>query len=120
VVISQFIGDNDINLSGSGHMNATVDIDKLHKCEHCSYSSKEDTSLKAHSRTHIGETKFRCDKCGYSAKNRKTLDNHKRKRKEDKPCPCTPFDFEAKESSRLKSHFRIHTGEKPYKCDIYL
>ena len=39
VVISQSIGVNDINLSGSGQMNGTVDINKLHKCEQCNYNN---------------------------------------------------------------------------------
>jgi len=64
-------------------------VAKPFECEFCGRGFSQNFILKAHRRTHTGETPFSCEHCGKG--------------------------FSVK--SNLRVHRRIHTGEKPFRCE---
>ena len=92
-------------------------IDPLHfqyddsfACDHCQFSTKNKSNLKAHRNAkHLG-VKYPCDKCDYKASYSNHLRQHKRVKHEGVNFPCDQCTFQTSQKSKLKLHVREKHG----------
>ncbi len=73
-------------------MHILIYVIAVHRCQLCSYASKDSSQLVVHLRHHTGDSPYTCTFAGCDAAFK------------------TPSD--------LTRHTRLHTGEKPYKCSF--
>merc|ERR1712130_579658 len=80
--------------------------DNTYACDHCHFSTKNKSSLKAHRNAkHLG-VKYPCDQCNYKASYSNHLRQHKRVKHEGVNFPCELCLFTTSQKSKLKLHLR--------------
>ena len=85
----------------------------LYACDHCQFSTKNKSNLKAHRNAkHLG-VKYPCDQCDYKASYSNHLRQHKRVKHEGVHFPCDLCLFTTSQKSKLKLHMREKHCEVP-------
>ena len=84
--------------------------DNMYACDHCHFSTKNKSNLKAHRNAkHLG-VKYPCDQCDYKASYSNHLRQHKRVKHEGVNFPCEFCLFTTSQKSKLKLHLREKHG----------
>jgi len=84
--------------------------DNMYACDHCHFSTKNKSNLKAHRNAkHLG-VKYPCDQCDYKASYSNHLRQHKRVKHEGVNFPCELCLFTTSQKSKLKLHLREKHG----------
>ena len=84
--------------------------DNMYACDHCHFSTKNKSNLKAHRNAkHLG-VKYPCDQCNYKASYSNHLRQHKRVKHEGVNFPCELCLFTTSQKSKLKLHLREKHG----------
>ena len=82
----------------------------MYACDHCHFSTKNKSNLKAHRNAkHLG-VKYPCDQCNYKASYSNHLRQHKRVKHEGVNFPCELCLFTTSQKSKLKLHLREKHG----------
>eukprot|EP01084_Bolivina_argentea_P224890 380175_1 len=99
-------------------LNKTTKKKTIHECPYCTYTTKYQSNLSSHIKTHTGEKPYACThmECIKRFATSQSLMDHLKRHIGDKRHKCEYCDKYFVTTSELKSHTRIHTGEKPYKC----
>lgn len=85
-------------------------FDDSFACDHCQFSTKNKSNLKAHRNAkHLG-VKYPCDQCDYKASYSNHLRQHKRVKHEGVNFPCDQCSFQTSQKSKLKLHLREKHG----------
>ena len=100
-----------------GHFGDNVDLesfrkeDNIYACDHCHFSTKNKSNLKAHRNAkHLG-VKHPCKQCGYKVSYSNHLRQHKRVKHEGVHFPCELCLFSTSQKSKLKLHMHEkHAG----------
>ncbi|XP_063609183.1 zinc finger protein Xfin-like [Penaeus indicus] len=96
---------------GSGTKQAWIcanNINKIHKCPYCQYSSLVLNNLKRHMSIHTGEKPFACPHCSYSCTRKGNLETHIRTHTGEKPYSCQHCPYRSSRMFSLKSHMSTH------------
>ncbi|XP_021702977.1 zinc finger protein 664 [Aedes aegypti] len=88
-----------------------------HECHVC---HKSFSDLRQHMLLHDGEKPYKCDICSKSFFNASTLKTHYRVHSDENPFRCTTCTKVFDNARSLELHYRTHTGERPYCCDVCL
>lgn len=89
-----------------------------HECHVC---HKSFSDLRQHMLVHDGNEKpYKCDICSKSFFNASTLKTHFRIHDDANPFRCTTCIKVFDNARSLELHYRTHTGERPYSCDVCL
>ncbi|XP_053695943.1 zinc finger protein 728-like [Sabethes cyaneus] len=88
-----------------------------HECHVC---HKTFSDLRHHMLLHDGEKPYKCDICSKSFFNASTLKTHYRVHSDENPYRCTTCTKVFDNARSLELHYRTHTGERPYACDVCL
>ncbi|XP_055546809.1 zinc finger protein 836-like [Wyeomyia smithii] len=88
-----------------------------HECHVC---HKTFSDLRHHMLLHDGEKPYKCDICSKSFFNASTLKTHYRVHSDENPYRCTTCTKVFDNARSLELHYRTHTGERPYTCDVCL
>lgn len=88
-----------------------------HECHVC---HKSFSDLRHHMLLHDGEKPYKCDICSKSFFNASTLKTHYRVHSDENPFRCTTCTKVFDNARSLELHYRTHTGERPYSCDVCL
>ncbi|XP_058452180.1 zinc finger protein 664-like [Malaya genurostris] len=88
-----------------------------HECHVCHKSFND---LRQHMLLHDGEKPYKCDVCSKSFFNASTLKTHYRVHSDENPFRCTTCTKVFDNARSLELHYRTHTGERPYSCDVCL
>lgn len=88
-----------------------------HECHVCHKSFND---LRQHMLLHDGEKPYKCDICSKSFFNASTLKTHYRVHSDENPFRCTTCTKVFDNARSLELHYRTHTGERPYSCDVCL
>ncbi|XP_058825706.1 zinc finger protein 184-like [Topomyia yanbarensis] len=88
-----------------------------HECHVCHKSFND---LRQHMLLHDGEKPYKCDICSKSFFNASTLKTHYRVHSDENPFRCTTCTKVFDNARSLELHYRTHTGERPYTCDVCL
>ncbi|XP_055638722.1 zinc finger protein 354A-like [Toxorhynchites rutilus septentrionalis] len=88
-----------------------------HECHVC---HKSFSDLRQHMLLHDGEKPYKCDICSKSFFNASTLKTHYRVHSDENPFRCTTCTKVFDNARSLELHYRTHTGERPYSCDVCL
>ena len=85
--------------------------DNTYACDHCHFSTKNKSNLKAHRNAkHLG-VKYPCDQCNYKASYSNHLRQHKRVKHEGVNFPCELCLYTTSQKSKLKLHMREKHGD---------
>uniref|UniRef100_A0A1Q3FHH4 C2h2-type zn-finger protein n=1 Tax=Culex tarsalis TaxID=7177 RepID=A0A1Q3FHH4_CULTA len=97
---------------------APVRMVSNHECHVC---HKSFSDLRQHMLVHDGNEKpFKCDICSKSFFNASTLKTHYRIHSDENPFRCATCTKVFDNARSLELHHRTHTGERPYSCDVCL
>lgn len=97
---------------------APVRMVSNHECHVC---HKSFSDLRQHMLVHEGNEKpYKCDICSKSFFNASTLKTHYRIHSDENPFRCTTCTKVFDNARSLELHYRTHTGERPYSCDVCL
>ncbi|XP_055590400.1 histone-lysine N-methyltransferase MECOM-like [Uranotaenia lowii] len=88
-----------------------------HECHVCHKSFND---LRQHMLLHDGEKPYKCDICSKSFFNASTLKTHYRVHSDENPFRCNTCTKVFDNARSLELHYRTHTGERPYACDVCL
>lgn len=88
-----------------------------HECHVC---HKTFSDLRQHMLLHDGEKPYKCDICSKSFFNASTLKTHYRVHSDENPFRCNTCTKVFDNARSLELHYRTHTGERPYSCDVCL
>ncbi|KAK8744046.1 hypothetical protein OTU49_000980 [Cherax quadricarinatus] len=84
---------------GRGH-----NINKMHKCSYCDYTTYFTTNLRNHMRRHTGEKPYSCPHCNYSAITKQSLDRHLRTHQRERLYVCPFCSYKSNDSADLRKH----------------
>ena len=89
----------------------------LHKCNQCEYTSSRAGHLRAHLKTHSGETLNRCNQCDFACTDPSSLRRHLKAHSGEKSNKCNQCEYTSSQKGHLRAHLKIHSGEKSNKCN---
>ena len=88
------------------------------ECEVCLFKGKSNNTLLDHYyANHLDLKRWKCNSCTYSAKNKTTLDFHRRKH-EGKVYKCDECSFKTFAHAVLSEHTRYHHDKEEVICNI--
>ena len=94
-----------------------IDQHTMFYCEHCSYSTKFNSSIHIHNRKHTGEM-IQCDQCEYSCVKPYSLHLHMENNHQTSEYNCNSCDFVAHNVKKLTFHKeKVHQGIRYY-CEL--
>ncbi|XP_077288468.1 uncharacterized protein LOC143912894 [Arctopsyche grandis] len=110
--------ENFIDMESSTHDDVLEASVNVFKCEICSESFTQKTTLDEHIKTHHTNRSRNCHYCGKSFSRLSTLQLHLAKHAEYKAhlCPICGDRFHM--ASGLRQHLKYHRGIKPHACDL--